>query len=87
MNIYVVRGHSESGDDYIAAFYKKPTDAELKDLCYKWDGPVANGIDDEGPGEYGSFVHLTITKEKLIGWPPPVSRQSEGVEMDIGSDV
>ena len=61
-NVYVVKGHSESGDHYVALFANKPTDDQLSDLCYKWDGDP----EQDGPGDYGSYVHLTIDIKPVI---------------------
>jgi len=58
MNVWVVTGKSESGDEYgPVVFERKPTDKTLKQLVFDWDGN-----DGSGPGDYGSYVHLTKTK-------------------------
>ncbi len=54
--VHVVTGHSESGDDYgPTVFAKKPTDTVLKELVQGWD--FGEG---DGPGDYGSYVHLSV---------------------------
>lgn len=54
--VWVVTGHSESGDDYGPMVYKnKPSDKTLKDLCESWDAG-----DWDGPGDYDSYVHLNV---------------------------
>jgi len=54
--VWCVTGHSESGDDYGPwLFDKKPTQKQLKKML-KEDCP--NEWDDEGPGAFGSYVHL-----------------------------
>lgn len=54
--VWVVTGHSESGDDYGPVVYvKKPDDKVLKALVGSWDAD-----DWDGPGDYGSYVHLEI---------------------------
>jgi hypothetical protein len=60
--VYVVRGHSESGDDYLAVYKNEPSEAVLSELAHGWDG------DDEGqgPGEDGSYVHISVDKEEVL---------------------
>lgn len=59
MKVWVVSGHSESGDDYGPyVFSKKPSKKALRDLAYSWDGDEEG---DNGPGDYGSYVHLSVS--------------------------
>jgi hypothetical protein len=60
--IWVVTGKSESGDEYVAAYKKHPTAAQLSDLVHSWDG------DDEreGPGHDGSYIYISIIECNLI---------------------
>lgn len=56
--VFVVTGKSESGDSYgPVVFNGKPTDKILQQLCEAWDFG-----DGDGPGAYGSFVHLSVDK-------------------------
>lgn len=66
--VVVVTGHSESGDDYGPwVFDKKPDDEFMKAFLKEyaagdWDD------DEDGPGHYGSYVHLrfsTCTIDKI----------------------
>lgn len=60
--VWIVTGHSESGDDYgPVAFSYKPSDIELEDLACLWDGKD----NEEGPGDYGSFVYLTVKETEI----------------------
>ncbi len=60
--IWMVSGTSESGDFFgPLLFDSAPSDKTLKDLCYKWDGDE----DEDGPGDYGSYIHLSILKTKV----------------------
>lgn len=63
MTVWCVTGHSESGDDYGPwLFNKKPTQKQLKKLL-KEDCP---GEWDDGPGAFGSYVHLSKPFEVSI---------------------
>jgi len=61
MKIWSVTGESESGDDYGPwLFNKKPTDKQLELMLrtdYDYEFPDAE--DGEGPGSYGSYIHLS----------------------------
>jgi hypothetical protein len=59
--VWVVVGHSESGDEYRRVFRASPTEDELSELAHNWDGDD----DKEGPGFDGSYVHLTIYEEEV----------------------
>jgi len=60
--IWIVTGKSESGDDYGPFSYKhKPTDDQLRELCHMVDGDE----NEDGPGDYGSYVHLNV-KETTV---------------------
>lgn len=56
--VCVVTGHSESGDDYGPwVFTKRPSEEYMKAFLKEyaagdWDD------DEDGPGEFGSYVHL-----------------------------
>ena len=55
--MWVLTGESESSDDYgPLVFSEKPSQEELKRIAFSWDGDE----DDEGPGDFGSFVYLTL---------------------------
>lgn len=57
MKVWVVTGHSESGDDYGPYVYnKKPGKKLLKSLVLDWDS--TDELD--GPGDYGSYVFLKV---------------------------
>ena len=59
--IWAVTGQSESGDDYGPYLYHKyPTDEQLTALV-----KVLDYGDGDGPGDYGSYVHLTIRLAKF----------------------
>lgn len=58
--IYLVQGNSESGDNYTAAFWKKPTKEDLTKLVKEWD--FGEG---DGPGYEGSYVHVDVSKVAL----------------------
>lgn len=60
-SVFVVRGHSESGDHYVSVFRKKPTKKQLSKLAHDWDGSP----DKDGPGEDGSYVHLEVDQEEF----------------------
>lgn len=63
MKIFVVTGSSESGDDYgPEVFKKKPTEEQLKSFVKSCEGV----IDGEGPGVYGSYIHLKVTEKELM---------------------
>lgn len=56
MKVWVVTGQSESGDPYGPwVFMKKPTQAKLKKLVREQGD---DGADDDGPGDFGSWIHL-----------------------------
>jgi hypothetical protein len=57
--VYVVSGRSESGDDFGPfVFRKRPTDAEKKKLIHE----RMDWSEDDGPGDYGSYTYLSVTK-------------------------
>jgi hypothetical protein len=57
--VWVVTGHSESGDDFgPLTFHNKPNPSRLKEIAYGWDGTD----EEDGPGDYGSYVYLTVTQ-------------------------
>ncbi len=61
---WCITGHSESGDDYGPwLFNKKPTDEQMEAILRE-DCP--GEWDDEGPGAFGSYVHLSKPYEVLI---------------------
>lgn len=63
VTVYVITGKSESGDNYgpIVAT-NKPSEKYLKKLTYEWDGIPE---EENGPGNYGSYVHLEVNKTKI----------------------
>jgi hypothetical protein len=60
-SLWIVIGHSESGDNYAAAFRKKPTVKALKELANSWDGEEGH----DGPGYGGSYVYLRVEEQPL----------------------
>jgi hypothetical protein len=59
-HVWVVSGHSESGDDYGPKRYDhKPAKKDLKDFIKK---ETPEEVDCDGPGDFGSYVYLTIHK-------------------------
>lgn len=58
--VCVITGHSESGDDYGPwVFDKKPSDKFLKSFLKEVaPGEFFDGMDDDGPGIFGSELHL-----------------------------
>ncbi len=62
MKIFIVTGKSESGDSYGPELFKKePTQEQLKELAHKWDF-----FDGEGPGDFGSYVHLKVRERDVM---------------------
>ena len=56
--VVVVTGHSESGDDYGPwVFTKKPSDEFMKAFLKEYAAGDFED-DEDGPGDYGSYVHL-----------------------------
>lgn len=65
--VWVITGHSESGDDFgPEVFSEKPPEKLQKALAHSWDGDDAF----EGPGSFGSFVYLTVTEAKVDSFDP-----------------
>jgi len=66
-SVWVVTGKSESGDDYGPTVYEtKPTEETLRLLAHGWDGNFDNDDNyEEGPGDYDSWVFLTVSKRKI----------------------
>jgi hypothetical protein len=55
--VWIVTGHSESGDDSgPERFDHKPTEEELK----KFITNTGEELDCDGPGDFDSYVHLEI---------------------------
>ncbi len=55
--IFIVTGHSESGDDYgPKRFNKKPTNPQLRQFIKD----TGEELDCNGPGDFGSYVYLDI---------------------------
>ena len=62
MNVWVVTGKSESGDDCgPLVFSSQPSQSKLRDIAYDWDGDEER----EGPGDYGSYVHLSVDEVEV----------------------
>lgn len=58
--VVVVTGHSESGDDYGPwVFDKKPSDEFMKAWLKEFAPGDFDEDEEEGPGDYGSYVHLS----------------------------
>jgi hypothetical protein len=65
--VWVLTGHSESGDDYgPRVFRKKPSQKKLSEIAHNWDGHFGEteGWED-GPGDYGSYVFMTISQQNV----------------------
>jgi hypothetical protein len=62
MKIWVVTGDSESSDHYGPfVFSKKPSKELLKKIAFDCDGDD----EEDGPGNYGSYVYLTVEKIEI----------------------
>lgn len=62
LKIWVIVGESESGDfcgPDVVPF--EPDDAYLSKWCYEYDGDP----DEEGPGNYGSYVYCNVTEHEI----------------------
>lgn len=63
MKIWVITGHSESGDDLEPVLYlNEPTEEEKKELALEFDSDE----DLDGPGDYGSYVYLKVAEREVI---------------------
>lgn len=61
--VWVVMGHSESQDEYGPKVYEhKPTKEELKEFIVK---DTDESINNDGPGNFGSYVYLKTKKVVL----------------------
>lgn len=64
MKVYVMSFKTESGDDLGSwIFNKKPTDKQLEKILRE-DYP--GEWDDDGPGIFGSYIHVTESREATI---------------------
>ena len=62
MYVWIITAKSESGDEYGPEVYsKKPSEQEKKDFIIE----TGEAIDNNGPGNYDSYVYLTIHKCKV----------------------
>jgi len=61
--VWVVSGKSESCDEYLSIFKNRPTKSQLKKLVFEWDGDEEN---PDGPGDFGSFVYISVTEEEVL---------------------
>lgn len=58
--IWIVTGHSESGDDYGPKRYDhEPTQEDLRNFIKNETGEE---LDCDGPGDFDSYVHLKVDK-------------------------
>lgn len=58
-SIWIVEGHSESGDDYGPERYnKQPTMKQLREFVES----TGEELDIGGSGDFGSYVYLKINK-------------------------
>jgi len=69
MKVWIVTAHSESGDDYglLKIFKNEPTDEQLKALTH-YDKIGCDGWSEDqndGPGDFGSWLHLTIYEDDI----------------------
>lgn len=62
LNIWIVEGRSESGDYYQEIFGHEPSDHELTELAFSWDGDRTKPW---GPGFAGSWVHITTEHRQI----------------------
>lgn len=69
--VWIINATSESGDDYGPKVYDhEPTEQDKKDFI-KNETPedlgeilLARG-EDEGPGDFGSYVYLEVARDNL----------------------
>lgn len=62
MKVFVLTGHSESGDDYgPLVFSLKPKKKQLREIAHDWDGDE----NEDGPGNFGSYVYLSLYAVKV----------------------
>lgn len=67
---WAVTGSSESGDHYGPfLFDHAPTDDEKKQLIMD----ECDWAEPDGPGDYGSFTYLTVSRVQLRTRPPGTS--------------
>lgn len=60
--VWIITATSESGDDYgPKVYYHEPNE---KDKRYFIKKETNEEIDIDGPGDFGSYVYLTITKDE-----------------------
>ena len=58
--IWIVTGHSESGDDYGPKRYDhEPTEEDLRNFI---KNDTMEELDCDGPGDFDSYVHLEVNK-------------------------
>lgn len=58
-DVWIVTGVSESGDCYGPwVFFKEPNEDKLREICKE----RCDWTEDDGPGDFGSHTHLTVTK-------------------------
>ena len=68
MKVWVVSAKSESGDDYGPWVFKTPPSTEkleafLREEC---SGDFPEPDEDEGPGDYGSYIHVEGPHESEV---------------------
>ncbi len=55
--VWVVTGHSESGDDFgPLVFVSQPHEAKQREIALDWD----SNEELDGPGDFGSYVFLQV---------------------------
>ena len=63
-SVWVVTGKSESGDDYGPWVFKtKPSQKRLKKLLRE---EAPGEWEEDGPGDFGSYVHLSTPAKVLV---------------------
>lgn len=64
MKIWCITGNSESGDEGTPRLYNyKPDESAQKDYIEYMFGEQ---LDIDGPGDFGSYVYLTIEEIELL---------------------
>lgn len=62
MFVWVITGNSESGDHFGPFVYDyEPSEAEKRYLIKH----ECDWYDDDGPGDYGAYTYLTVTKTEI----------------------
>ncbi len=66
MIVWVIMGKSESCDHYGPDVWaREPTSKELDEWAHKRDGLQTGSENKDGPGRDGSWIYVTVTKQKI----------------------